>query len=541
MFINFSDIPGHNNLFLDYLYEPDNIETYYPYDFRDRSNYRDIFVRVIESRKVDNRTLAEIINSQYDNLIPSPKTLQNISSLKEKNTLAIVTGQQLGLFGGPLYTFYKIISAIKLSRSLNEIYEDFHFVPVFWLEGDDHDFKEISSFNILDKENNLKNIKYIEDEIEDDNHGSVGNILIDNRIDDVFKELKESLRETEFTPALFELLKSSYKKGESFKNAFKNLIFSFFDDYGLIIFDPQDKKIKELLKPVFKKEIIDFRKHSEAVINTSAELEINYHAQVKVRPINLFLSYDNGRHLIEPHEDLYGLKRKRKKFTAEEILELLEKVPESFSPNVLLRPLCQDYIFPTAFYVGGPSEICYFAQTLPLYASYDVVPPIIYPRASITIVEKSISGLLKKYNLSPENVFQNGDKVIDNVLDTLIDTSVEELFANSYSKVELVFDELRENLFALDKTISDASIRTKEKILKHIDELKIKSVEAQRSKHEAAIRQVQKIVVMLYADSTLQERKLNFIYFVNKYGFDLVKIMFQNIVINKFEHQLFEL
>ncbi len=541
MLINFRDIPGQHNLFLDYLYEFENVESFYPYDFRNREKFRGIFQQISESKKELTFNLSDVINKQYDSNNPSPKTIQNIDLLNNNNTMAILTGQQLGLFGGPLYTFYKIISAIKLCRSLTEIYDDYNFVPVFWLEGDDHDFDEIRSFNIIDKDNNPLNISYINEENEEDNKGSVGNLVIDERIEIVFKQLTDSIRNSEFTPAVIEILKSCYSKGKTFKEAFRRLIISLFDEYGLVLFDPQDKKVKELLKPVFKKEILDFRKHSEAVINTSAELEINYHAQVKVRPVNLFMNYDNGRFLIEPHDELFGLKRKRKKFTQEELLVLLEEQPEIFSPNVLLRPLCQDYLFPTAFYVGGPGEICYTAQAFPLYASYNVIPPVIYPRSSITILEKNISGIISKYNFSIENIFQNGEKMVEIVLDTLTDKSIDELFSKSNNQIELSMDELREKLFEIDKTISDASLKTKEKIMRNLDELKSKSIDAQKRKHEAAIRQIQKVVTILYNNNNLQERELNFIYFANKYGIDFIRLLFKEISINKFEHQVIEI
>lgn len=161
-----------------------------------------------------------------------------------------------------------------------------------------------------------------------------------------------------------------------------------FDNYGLIIFDPQDAEVKEMLKPIFKKEITDFRAHSEKLVNISANLEEEYHAQVKVRAINLFYHTDEGRYLIEPVENEFRLKRKRKKFLFDELIDLIEKEPARFSPNVLLRPVVQDYLLPTAFYIGGPSEISYFAQVMPLYNLYQIEPPIIFPRASATLIEK---------------------------------------------------------------------------------------------------------------------------------------------------------
>jgi len=373
MYINFSDIPGHQNLFLDYLYEFENVNEFYSHDFRNKENYLKIFKNITESKRNIPHDIGSIISNQYSGFSPSELTEKNIKKLSNKRTLAIVTGQQLGILGGPLYTFYKIITTIKLSRFLSERYDDYNFVPVFWLEGDDHDFNEVRTTKVINDSNSLVTIGYKEEIEEDDAKKSVGFIKFDSSINDFFGGLSNEIRETEFTPSLYEKLKKFYSEGKSFKDAFRELVFDYFDEYGLIIFDPQDAEVKKLLKPIFRKEITDFRLHTEKLVHFSATLEELYHAQVKVKPVNLFLMIDEGRYSIEPVDNEYRLRRKRKSFSQEQLLELLDNEPEKFSPNVLLRPICQDYLFPTAFYIGGPSEISYFAQIKPLYEFYNIV------------------------------------------------------------------------------------------------------------------------------------------------------------------------
>src|SRR3989339_220377 len=148
MFINFSDIPGHHNLFLDYVYEFNNVKDFYTSDFRNKDSYNDHFRNVSKEQNPLLFKLPEIIAEQYSDFQPSSKTQKNIALLKEPKTLAVFTGQQLGVLGGPLYTIYKTITAIKLAQHLNERYDEFNFVPVFWLEGDDHDFNEVNSVTI---------------------------------------------------------------------------------------------------------------------------------------------------------------------------------------------------------------------------------------------------------------------------------------------------------------------------------------------------------------------------------------------------------
>ena len=541
MYISFREIPGNHNLFLDYLYEFDNVKNFYKTDFRNKEEYIKIFKKVADSHSEFRDQLSTILNDQYRNFNPSPKTQKNISAIKDKKTLAVVTGQQLGIIGGPLYTFYKIMTAIKLSSFLSERYDDYKFVPVFWLEGDDHDFNEVRELNLINDNNEVIKIAYGEEVLDDENKGSVGSLVLNDIINDFYNELEKNLRTTEFTPALLEKIKTFYSSGKTFMQAFKELIFWMFDEYGLVIFDPQDKRLKDHLKPVFKKEITDFRQHTEKLVNVSAQLEEMYHAQVKVRPVNLFYSNKEGRFLIEPVENEFRLRRKRKKFSYEELIDLIEKEPESFSANVLLRPICQDYILPTAFYVGGPSEVSYFAQVMPLYDFYKIEAPIIYPRSSATIIEKNISSIIEKYDIDLGQLFLDPENLKQKVIDSISNVSVEETFGTSFNEIEIVFDQLKEKLFEFDKTISDASSKYKQKIFHHLEELKDKASEAQKRKYEITLRQIDKISSAVFPNLNLQEREINFIYFANKYSVDIIKQIFDELTINKFEHQIITL
>lgn len=541
MYINFGDIPGNHNLYLDYLYEFENVSNFYQTDFRNKEEYLNVFKRISENHNDFREQLSQILNAQYKSFSPSAKTQKNIDDLKNIKTLAVVTGQQLGLLGGPLYTFYKIMSAIKLSSTLSERYDEFQFVPVFWLEGDDHDFNEVRSVNVVDERNNLTRLEYGTEVEDEENRGSVGHIKFDETINQFSSDIEQNLRDTEFTKSLMAKIRECYSPGKTFKQSFKELIFWLFDKYGLIIFDPQDFEIKKRLIPVFKKELTDFRKHTEKLVHISAKLEELYHAQVKVRPVNLFYSNDEGRFLIEPVENEFKLRRKRKKYTYEELIELIENEPENFSPNVLLRPICQDYILPTAFYVGGPSEISYFAQVIPLYEFFGIEAPIIYPRSSVTLVERNISSIIEKFNIDLKELFIDPEKVKEKVIKSVSQTAIDEIFNLTANQIETTFDHLKEKLFELDKTISDASSKYKQKIYYYLDELKGKALDAQKKKYDTTIRQIDKAVNALYPNSNMQERELNFIYFGNKYGVEVFERIFEELTVNKFDHQIINL
>lgn len=542
MFINFGDIPKNQNLFLDYLYEFENVKEYFKYNFRDKDNYLPLFKNISESRKEKHFELSSIIKDQYSNTENiSNKTLRNIDLLDKEKTIAVVTGQQLGILGGPLYTIFKTITALRLANQLSERYDEFKFVPVFWLEGDDHDFNEVRSINLFDNENQVINIGYKEEINDDDAKQSIGKINFDEALNEFFRKFEVSLRESDFKNELVTKLKECYQVGKSFKQSFRELLFWLFDEYGLMIFDPQDPKVKSLLKPIFKKEVNDFALHTQKLIQTSAKLEELYHAQVKVKPVNLFYHTDDGRYSVEPVEGIFKLRRKRKQFTNEEIITEIENSPEKFSPNVLLRPICQDFLFPTGFYIGGPSEIAYFAQVTPLYDFYKIVTPIIFPRSSATILEKNVSTGLDKYDLSMNDIFLGLDELKGKVISSLSENNIESAFEEAVKEIELTFDKIKENLFAVDKTLVDSSSRYKDRIISSIAELRSKAIKAQETKHETTIRQLTRLSNLLYPLGNLQEREINFTYFYNKYGKDFIRKVYDDISISEFEHQIISL
>jgi bacillithiol biosynthesis cysteine-adding enzyme BshC len=363
----------------------------------------------------------------------------------------------------------------------------------------------------------------------------------DDSINDVFTGLEANLRDTEFKGPLLENLKKIYSPGKSFKTSFRQLLHFLFDDYGLVLLDPQDKKIKELLKPVFRKELTDFREHTKQLVAVSAKLEEVYFAQAKINPVNLFFSTDDGRYSIDPVDNDFRLKRKRKTFTKDELLELVENEPERFSPNVLLRPICQDYILPTAFYIGGPSEIAYFAQVTPLYEFFNIEVPVIYPRSSATLLEANIKKILDKYEVSVNDIFLGADELKKNVVDSLTGNKVDDIFTEAQSEMELTFDKLKEKLFELDKTIVDTSKKYREKIFNSLSELKGKAEQAQSQKFEVTLRQLDRACSLLFPNGILQERVINFIYYADKYGDDFMEKIFDELDIDKFEHQIIEL
>ncbi|MCF8267274.1 MAG: bacillithiol biosynthesis cysteine-adding enzyme BshC [Ignavibacteriales bacterium] len=541
MSISFSDIPGHSNLYLDFMYEFNNVSNFYRKDFRAFEEYEATFARVLSTQRADRNELTRIIKNQYSDFQPCEKSLNNIDLLAQKDTIAVVTGQQLGLFGGPLYTFYKIVTAIKLADDLQKKHPAYNFVPVFWMEGDDHDFKEISYVEFPDQSGSLLSVKYGDDEKENENKISVSKLLIEEEaISEFFNKIDPLLRDNDFKFKLVSELKEIYSSGKSFGKVFSEFIFKFFDKYGLVILNPSDGEIKKLLIPVFRKEIDNFRTHADTLVETSADLEERYHTQVKLRPVNLFFTTADGRFAIEPDGD-FRLRGKRTVFSKDSLINELNGHPEKFSPNVILRPICQDFLLPTGFYIGGPGEIGYFAQLIPLYKQFGIEQPYLYPRISATLLERNISNTLQKYNLNFLDLLIPEKDLNTLAMKEIATIQVDELFASVRKEIDQSFQSLGNELVKIDPNSADLTEKTKQRAVQGLDILEDKIRKAQENRHEISIRQVNRAKNAVFPESILQERRLNLVYFLYKYGPGFPERLFDMLEINNFQHQVLEI
>lgn len=531
---------GITPLFLDYLLDFDKVKQFYSVDFRKRKEWKNVVEQVVAKQR-DRSTLVRVLTEQNKEHHCGIKTLANIDLLGNDNTLAVVTGQQVGICTGPLYTIYKTITAIKLSEQLSSQFPDWNFVPIFWIEGEDHDFDEVSGLNMLTPAGQIEKVHYmVGGKPLERNPGPVGNITIDGHMSIFFDAVSSRLQETEFKASLFASLRAHYREGSTLGRAFSGLMNQLFEESGLIFVNPDNKELKHLMKPVFRKEIASVTRTSQSVIDRSAELEERYHAQIKARPINLFMVHRGGRYPIEPREEDYSLKGTRQFFTGDELKTIVEDSPEVLSPNVVLRPVCQDTVLPTVAYVGGPSEVAYFAQLKPVYESFDVPMPVVYPRASVTVVEEKVKNILEKFQVDFTEIFSSLDPVLIRISEQGSEVKVESLFQDLHRRIEEAVGEARYGIQQIEPTLAGAVDSTLARIRANLTVLKEKTQLAQQRRQEVSIRQVQKVAANLFPNSNFQEREFNVAYYMNKYGPDFVKWLGGEIVIDRFQHQLIE-
>jgi len=532
---------GITPLFVDYLNDFEKLKDYYAADFRDRKSWKKLIDKVLSKQK-DRSTLIRVLTEQNKQHHCGIRTLANIDLLGNENTVAVVTGQQVGICSGPLYTIYKTVTAIKLAEQLSTQFPDYNFVPVFWVEKEDHDFEEINKLNVLNPAGEVQTIEYLfGGKPFERNPGPVGSIVIDSFIDNFFDRLQTQLQESEFKLPLFTALRGYYRSGATLGAAFVGLMNQVFEDSGLVFLDPGNVELKKILKPVFQKEIAGLSKTSQMVVDTSAGLEEHYHAQIKAKSINLFMLHKGGRYLIEPRENDYSLKGTRQFFSKEELNSIVENSPELISPNVVLRPICQDAILPTIAYVGGPSEVAYFAQLKPVYEFFDVQMPVVYPRASVTIMEEKVKNILEKFQVDFTEIWSGIDPLLIRIAEQVSEVKVDVLFDLLHRRIHEAVAESRFGIQQIDPTLSGAIDSTLSRIESQLNVLKEKAQSAQQRRQEVSIKQIQKVAANIFPKSNFQEREFNVIYYMNKYGPDFVKWLSGEIIIERFQHQLIEL
>ena len=527
-----------SKLFCDYISDFHKVKQYFEFDFHSLSHISSIATKVNEHYS-NRQDIVDILIEQNKLYQSGERTFDNIETLKQNNTFAIVTGQQVGLLGGPLYTFYKIITTLKLKEKLQNNFPQYSFVPIFWLEGEDHDFDEVNKTVLLNSEHNPIVLEYLNEQKSNDNiFGPVGDITFDLNIISFYEQLQKTLPNSEFKSSLFDLLRSIYTPGSTFNLAFVNFINHHFKEFGIIFISSNCKRVKHLLSKIFIKEIQESPRASQLIIERSAELETSYHAQIKPRPLNLFYLHNKGRLLIEPRENDFSLKGVRQHFQKDELLKIANENPELLSPNVALRPICQDTVLPTIVYVGGPSECAYFAQLQPVYRYFEIPMPIIYPRASVTLLEAKHERIMEKYEIDIGKLFTAKEKVFKKIIDLISEVNIEFIYSEASHRLNDLTNEMKWGLNYIDPTLVGALETTRSKIESLIQTLKAKTEEAQKRKHEIALRQIQKVINTILPNNNFQERELNIVYFMNKYGLDFSRSLYDKIIIDKFQHQI---
>ncbi len=463
-------------------------------------------------------------------------TLTHIARLNEPETVAVVSGQQAGFLGGPALTVWKILTTIYLAKALEA--HGRPAVPVFWIASEDHDFEEVRHTTILDTNGSPLTLTY---PTRPPGQPSVGTIFLDSQVEATLQQLEAALPRTEFTADLCQKLSASYAPGSTWCDAFARWLHELFAPFGIILVDPRDEHLRRLTQPVMETVIHQTPKLIARLVQQAQQYASNgRQPQVKVSPTSttLFLEVDGSRTALLQDGNCFRLKSvPEKTYTTLDLVHILRQEPLRLTPNALLRPVIQDVLFPTVAQVVGPAEMQYLSQSQVIYDYLGIHAPARWPRASVTLLESRHAKTLNKLGLSPESVWLGTQELARQAMTKLADTKTLDCFREVKATFEAELDRLKQSLHESDRSLAEALERGREKIFYQLTGLEQRFLTNQAQRHATMLRQIERATAALAPFGKPQERVLNILSFLVKYGPQLVTHSYHQLDFTTADHQ----
>jgi len=505
--------PWIRRLAADYAYDFGAVAPFFSGDPSDRTAWADAIARsqAYERRRAD---IAAVIAGQQQRRNAPPRAREAGRLLADSRTVAIVTGQQAGLFGGPLFTLLKALTALKLA---NQVSRD-HSVPVvaiFWIDAEDHDWEEIRSCTVFDADLTSRTVSLPPRPGAEP--APVATIKLDDAVVGVLDETERVLPPTAFREDLLAELRRSYAPGTGMADAFGQWLEQVLGGRGLVVYDSSDARSKPLVSSVFARELsMPGQTVKLASLAGSDLIARGYHAQVHPQD-----DIEGGRRAIRRQDGQFIVGDER--FPTDALLRQATERPTGFSPNVLLRPVVQDTIFPTICYVAGPNELAYLGQLRGVYQHFGVPMPLMYPRASATLLDSAAVRFLTKYKLPLEALQAQDEAALNELLRAQIPPVVEESFTVASQTIEQQMTRLVEAIPALDPTLEGAARSTLARMQHDLQTLHGKMIQAAKRRDETLRRQFIRARALAFPGGHAQERTIGFVSFLNQYGPALVE------------------
>lgn len=515
-FISFKDTGYFSKLICDYLAESETLKPFYN-RFPKLENFKAQIEEKSVSFKQETRTvLVDVLHEQYKNLETSQATLNNIKTLKESKTFTVTTGHQLNLFTGPLYFLHKIVSTINLANQLNLEYPNYNFVPIYWMASEDHDFQEINYFNFKGKK-----IQWNREA-----SGAVGELEAKD-LNGVFQTFSQELGIGKNADTLRELFETAYLKHGNLAEATKYLANKLFKSYGLVIVEANNKALKRLFISHIERELID-QVSEENVLETNKKIKaLDFRIQVNPRAINLFYITKGVRERIVLENETYKVLNTKIIWSKGSLIKHLNKFPERFSPNVILRPLYQEVILPNLCYIGGGGELAYWFQLKSNFKASNVVFPILLLRNSVLIKTKQQAYKLERLNISNKDVFLKRESFINKKVREISNIDID--FSEQIKHLEKQFKELYTLAKQTDESFVGAILAQEKKQINGLQYLEKRLLAAQKRKLKDQVERITQLQNELFPNGNLQERNTNFSELYLEFGEDLIPNLIKNL------------
>jgi bacillithiol synthase len=481
----------------------------------------------------DRARLAQILLAQHESFDAPPAARANIDRLRDPRSVAIVTGQQAGLFGGPQFTLLKALTAIRLAQQVEQEY-GVPAIPVFWIDAEDHDWDEVKTVGVLDQELQPHTIRLPDPPGAGDI--PVARLTLDDGITRALEELRQTLAPTEFSAGLMEGLGRAYTHGVGMSEAFGRWLTALLGSRGLVLFCSADRDAKSLVSSVFAGEVSRPGETAAFAAEAGAKLRAaGYHAQVEPHEGAVALFHlDGGRHAIRYAGGRFLVGEVP--YRQEELAAKALREPQAFSPNVLLRPIVQDALFPTACYVAGPNELAYLGQLRQVYARFHVPMPLITSRASVTLLDSGAARFLRKYGLPLEALQPRDEAGLNRLLEAQLPPTVEAACHEATLAVEERMAAVITAVPAIDPTLEGAARSTLGRMEHELRTLHGKIIQAAKRRDETLRRQFTRARSQAFPNGHPQERELGSVFFLNRYGPALVDTLAEELPLGEGQH-----
>ncbi|HWY70489.1 MAG TPA: bacillithiol biosynthesis cysteine-adding enzyme BshC [Terriglobales bacterium] len=527
----FRDVPGTSRLFLDFLTANPQTRPFYPTSTLSldelESQARGVSIPVERRERV-----ADVLLRQNRAWNAGDEALSNIEKLR-KGARAVVSGQQVGLFLGPAYTLYKAVTIIRLARELTA--RGVEAVPVFWLASEDHDLAEVNHAFVPDSRGELQRL-------ETSSRGCpgcpVGTVSLAGDIVSLVDQLQQLVGESE----TLDLVRSSYQPGKTFATSFAELMTKLFARQGLIVLEPSDDQHHQIGAPILRSAAQYAEELTRALLSRSKELEAaGYHAQVKVTQSSTLLFFLKDGKRLPIHRKNGTFSANGTQWTPEQLQRQIESSPELFTANVLLRSVLQDYLLPTATYIAGPAEIAYFAQSQVVYERLLGRTTPVWPRFSTTLIEARLASWMRKYGLRLRDVLQPKDDFVAALAQRTIPADIKDDFDRSREHLERLLAPLLHSLKRLDPTVEAAGEVAARKMRHQLQRLESRAARANLHREQVLDRHASMLSSLLFPEKELQERRVAGIYFLAKFGTELIDRLIEDYRPECHDHQVIAL
>ena len=513
-FISYGQTGYFSKMVTDYIAAEKKLKPFYKHAFSIEGIKGSINER--KNFNTDRKLLVSVLQKQYASVEAGIEVAKNIDLLQQENTFTICTAHQPNIFTGPLYFIYKILHVVKLAEQLKTALPENNFVPVYYMGSEDADLEELGHIYIGGE-------KY---QWATNQTGAVGRMKVDKTLIKMLDTVSGQLLVHPFGVEIVSLMKECYKEGKTIEEATFKLVNKLFEAYGLVILLPDNRDLKTAFIPVIQKELSDEFSH-KAIKETISNFATDYKVQASGRELNMFYLIDDKRERIEIISvGGWSVVNTELKFTQEEMLTELKQYPERFSPNVILRPVFQEFILPNIVFIGGGGEIAYWLQLKKVFEEACVPYPLMLIRNSFLFVIKEIQALLEKLQFNHAELFQSETDLINQLVkrDSLQQVSLDK----EQLQLTAFYQQVKALVEKIDTTLVAHTAALQTQALKKISALEKKMLRAEKKKFAAQQRQLQKIKAQLFPNNNLQERTDNLMPYYAKWGKDFIRMIYDN-------------